>query len=72
VYGLALHNWLKLRLPDYDPEIHFGGVIYVYLRGTRPGTAHGIWSTRPTPKELEIEWPLFVKDRLKEISGAAS
>ncbi len=70
VYGLALHNWLKLRLPAYDPKINFGGVIYVYLRGTRPGTAHGIWSTRPTPGELETEWPLFVKERLKEISGA--
>jgi exodeoxyribonuclease V beta subunit len=70
VYGCALHNWLARRIPAYNPEIHFGGVIYVYLRGTRPGQAFGIWATRPTPGELQTEWPLFVRDRLREISGA--
>jgi exodeoxyribonuclease V beta subunit len=36
IYSLALHRHLKLRLPDYDPEIHFGGVYYLFLRGMQP------------------------------------
>ncbi|MDO8826122.1 exodeoxyribonuclease V subunit beta [Methylophaga sp.] len=33
IYSLALHRHLKQRLPDYDPEVHFGGVYYLFLRG---------------------------------------
>ena len=33
IYSLALHRYLACRIPDYDPEIHFGGVYYLYLRG---------------------------------------
>jgi exodeoxyribonuclease V beta subunit len=72
VYSLALHHWLSRRIPSYDPEINFGGLVYVYLRGTAPGTARGIWTIRPTHAELRDEWPLFVKDRLREAGGAAS
>ncbi|WP_221794735.1 exodeoxyribonuclease V subunit beta [Oceanobacter mangrovi] len=33
IYTLALDQLLALRLPDYDPEQHLGGVIYLFLRG---------------------------------------
>ena len=33
IYSLAMHRYLSHRLPDYDPELHFGGVYYLYLRG---------------------------------------
>ena len=33
IYSLALHRQLKLSLADYQPEQHFGGVYYFYLRG---------------------------------------
>ncbi len=33
LYGLALHRHLRLRLPDYAPERHLGGVRYLFLRG---------------------------------------
>jgi len=33
IYSLALHRYLAVRLPDYDPAQHFGGVYYLYLRG---------------------------------------
>lgn len=36
IYSLALHRHLKQRLPDYDPEQHFGGVYYLFLRGMQP------------------------------------
>jgi len=38
LYTLALHRYLKLRLPDYDYDRHFGGVYYLFLRGMRPAT----------------------------------
>ena len=33
IYSVALHRYLEKSLPDYDPELHFGGAIYLYLRG---------------------------------------
>lgn len=33
LYAVVLHRYLRWRLPDYDPERHIGGVLYLYLRG---------------------------------------
>lgn len=33
LYQLALHRFLKLRLPNYQPQQHLGGAVYLYLRG---------------------------------------
>jgi exodeoxyribonuclease V beta subunit len=33
LYSVALHRYLRWRQPGYDPEIHLGGVLYLYLRG---------------------------------------
>lgn len=41
IYCLALHRYLKNTLPNYDPEIHFGGVYYLYLRGMHPENESG-------------------------------
>ncbi|MFH1028776.1 MAG: 3'-5' exonuclease, partial [Pseudomonadota bacterium] len=49
LYALALDRLLKMRLPDYDFETHFGGAVYVYLRGvTGTGAQSGIYHERPT------------------------
>lgn len=49
LYTLALDRLLKLRLPDYDFETSFGGVVYVYLRGvTGSGAQSGIYHERPS------------------------
>lgn len=40
IYSLALHRHLKYTLADYDPEQHFGGVYYLYLRGMTDQTEH--------------------------------
>ncbi|WP_319781399.1 exodeoxyribonuclease V subunit beta [Oceanisphaera sp. IT1-181] len=32
LYLLALHRQLKLRLPDYDYDLHMGGAIYWFIR----------------------------------------
>ena len=42
IYALALHKWLKARLPHYDPDKHLGDVIYLFCRESmRPIVAFG-------------------------------
>ena len=39
LYTVALHRYLRWRAPDYDPERHLGGTLYLFLRGmVGPGT----------------------------------
>jgi exodeoxyribonuclease V beta subunit len=33
LYSVVVHRYLRWRLPDYDPELHLGGVLYLYVRG---------------------------------------
>ncbi|WP_370588814.1 UvrD-helicase domain-containing protein [Pseudonocardia sp. C8] len=33
LYAVALHRYLRWRLPGYDPATHLGGVGYLFLRG---------------------------------------
>ena len=55
LYSVALHRFLGLRLPGYDPERHLGGVAYLFVRGMAgPGTPLvgddplGVFSWRPS------------------------
>ena len=36
IYQVALHRYLKLRLPNYDIHTHLGAVEYAFLRGMSP------------------------------------
>lgn len=50
LYSLALHRYLRQRIVDYDYQHHFGGVIYLFLRGIDPAIpGQGIFTTRPDP-----------------------
>ncbi|MCP5158572.1 MAG: exodeoxyribonuclease V subunit beta [Gammaproteobacteria bacterium] len=51
IYTVALHRYLRLRVPDYDYERHFGGVFYLFLRGMDPtrGADCGVFQDRPRP-----------------------
>jgi exodeoxyribonuclease V beta subunit len=33
LYSVVLHRFLRWRLPAYDPAVHLGGVLYLFLRG---------------------------------------
>ncbi len=33
LYSVALHRYLRWRLPDYDPHRNLGGMLYLFLRG---------------------------------------
>ena len=48
LYTLALHRYLRHRIADYRYDDHFGGVIYLFLRGVDAADPRsGIFSTRP-------------------------
>ncbi|ABB32122.1 exodeoxyribonuclease V, beta subunit [Geobacter metallireducens RCH3] len=52
LYTVALNLHLKQRVPGYRYETHFGGALYVFLRGVEPGRPGcGIYHDIP-PKGL--------------------
>ncbi|MFI7588459.1 UvrD-helicase domain-containing protein [Spongisporangium articulatum] len=71
LYDVALHRYLRWRLPGYDPARHLGGVLYLFLRGmTGPqprcadGSVPGVFSWHP-PHELV----LATSDLLAGVTG---
>ena len=54
LYTVALHKYLALRVPGYDYERHFGGVIYLFLRGLDPThPERGVYRDRPPRTAVE-------------------
>jgi len=60
LYSVALHRYLRWRVPHYDPDQHLGGVLYLFLRGmlgsetpTVGGVPTGVFSWRPPPRLVE-------------------
>ena len=49
LYLIALHRFLAVRQPDYQPARHLGGAVYLYLRGMQAGQAAGIYHWQPDP-----------------------
>jgi len=51
IYTLALDQYLRLRMPGYRYEQHFGGVYYIFLRGvdSEMGPDFGIYRDVPSP-----------------------
>ncbi len=56
LYCAALHRYLRWRLPGYRPELHLGGVLYLFVRGmagpetpTCDGQPAGVFSWSPPP-----------------------
>lgn len=33
LYTVVLHRFLRWRVPHYDPSLHLGGVLYLFVRG---------------------------------------
>jgi exodeoxyribonuclease V beta subunit len=65
LYALALHRHLRQRLPGYRFDAHFGGVLYLFVRGVRPGwtladgRVAGVHAQRPTLQLLDELSALF-------------
>jgi exodeoxyribonuclease V beta subunit len=47
IYTIALHRFLKQKLPDYDYQKHVGGAYYLFLRGVNEQGDEGIFFDRP-------------------------
>ncbi|MGS2721573.1 exodeoxyribonuclease V subunit beta [Paraglaciecola aestuariivivens] len=60
LYTLALHRWLKHKLPNYAYQTHIGGAYYLFLRGmsqSKPG--NGVYFVLPEQSMIEALDALF-------------
>lgn len=67
LYSVALHRYLRWRLPGYDPATHLGGAQYLFVRGmVGPDTPAGVgvfdW-TPPAALVTELSDLLAGKDQ---------
>jgi exodeoxyribonuclease V beta subunit len=58
-YLVALHRYLRWRLPGYAAERHLGGVLYLFLRGMTGGENQGVFAWRPPVALVEALSDLF-------------
>jgi exodeoxyribonuclease V beta subunit len=69
LYTAALHRYLQRRLPEYAYDKHFGGVLYLFVRGVRKGwigrdgKAAGVYSARPDQRLIEDLSALMVPQK---------
>ena len=49
LYTVATHRYLTRRVPDYDYDRDFGGVLYLFLKGMTPraGSDSGVFFEKP-------------------------
>jgi exodeoxyribonuclease V beta subunit len=57
LYSVALHRYLRWRVPGYEPAKHFGGTAYLFVRGMAGagtpvvgGNPHGVFSWQVPPE----------------------
>ncbi|MCE1173038.1 MAG: UvrD-helicase domain-containing protein [Propionibacteriales bacterium] len=65
LYCVALHRFLRSRLNGYDPQLHLGGVGYLFVRGLGgpdAGAATGVFDWYP-PAGLVSELSDLLADR---------
>jgi exodeoxyribonuclease V beta subunit len=65
LYLVALHRYLRWRLgATYDPDLHLGGVGYLFLRGmVGPMSTTGVFSWRPATSAVLALDRLFAAGR---------
>ncbi len=54
IYALAVKKYLTSRVPAFDYERDFGGVIYVFMRGVRKGSSSGIFLGKPSLEKMSL------------------
>ena len=62
LYSVAMQRYLRHRLPHYEYARHFGGVLYLFIRGMRAnwqalpgdeGSTFGVYQHRPSAAVLD-------------------
>jgi exodeoxyribonuclease V beta subunit len=73
LYTLALHRYLRWRLPDYQPDRHLAGVLYLFVRGMSSQghlppnvAAPGVWAWRPPASLITVLSDFFDHGRPAE------
>ncbi|MCP5351830.1 MAG: exodeoxyribonuclease V subunit beta [Chromatiales bacterium] len=63
IYAVALHRYLRLRVPGYRYDTHFGGIHYLFLRGMSAShpDGHGVVTLRPDLALIERLDHLFAE-----------
>ncbi|HYN77281.1 MAG TPA: exodeoxyribonuclease V subunit beta [Lamprocystis sp. (in: g-proteobacteria)] len=72
IYTVALHRYLRRRVPGYDYDQVIGGVRYLFLRGMRPdqGASRGVFTARPSRALIDDLDRLFSAAAGPGITGA--
>ena len=61
IYSVVLHQYLKNRIADYNYDHHFGGVMYLFVRGMNKKVANSaVYQTKPDLSQLEKLERLFI------------
>jgi exodeoxyribonuclease V beta subunit len=62
IYTLVLHQYLKKRLSGYSYDQHFGGVMYLFVRGMVAGENenNGVYQIKPDLEKIEQLANLFI------------
>jgi len=53
LYTVALHRYLRWRMPGYEPGRHLAGVLYLFLRGMAGDPDAGVFAWRPPAALVE-------------------
>ncbi|MBC7886899.1 MAG: exodeoxyribonuclease V subunit beta [Ferruginibacter sp.] len=69
IYTLATIKYLKNRLPGFDYEKDFGGVLYLFVRGMRKGTGNGIFICKPSLKQVEELEQILHDSGMSDVHG---
>ncbi|VVE13676.1 exodeoxyribonuclease V subunit beta [Pandoraea aquatica] len=81
LYTLALHRYLRRRLPDYDYDRDMGGSLYLFVRGVRPdwASAHlagdevpGVFFDKPSQEMVDALDGLFAAGENAALAQALS
>ena len=67
LYSVALHRYLKKRVPDYQWETHIGGAYYLFIRGMMPKNVEnrgGVFENKPNLALIEALDGLFMESFL--------
>ena len=62
IYTLAVKKYLQLKVPGFKYGTHFGGVIYLFVRGIRKDSQQGVFAYRPAGRLIDELDRLLTKE----------
>jgi exodeoxyribonuclease V beta subunit len=63
LYALAVSRFLARYEPGFDYERSFGGALYLFVKGMRPGQSTGIFFEKPPPARMRALSQAFGGER---------